>query len=327
MQGIIREILDGMAADLTAEQLQKLSNVLQIKLTEWRHSETQVVKSDGGWERILKMFLATKKLENCSDGTLDAYRRCIVMMMQSIGKRVRDITVNDLRYYLARYQQERKISLSYLETLRHYISSFFGWCSEEGYLRNNPARRLIRVKVPKKIRHPFTAEERERLKLAAEKQRDIALMEAMYSTAGRIGEIVSLNRDNVDLDNRTVLLYGEKGKADRKVYLTEQAAYHLRVYLSTRSDTNPALFVSDRVPHKRISVAAVQAMLRKLGRKTGIHAHPHKFRRTLLTDAGSRGIPLQEIQRYAGHVKPDTTMIYVDVKDESIRSSFRRLIA
>lgn len=327
MQGIIREILDTMAVELTAEQLQKLSNVLQIKLTEWRHGETQVVKSDGGWERILKMFLATKKLENCSDGTLDAYRRCIVMMMQSIGKRVRDIMVNDLRYYLARYQQDRHISLSYLETLRHYISSFFGWCSEEGYLRNNPARRLIRVKVPKKIKHPFTAEERERLKIAAEKQRDIALMEVMYSTAGRIGEIVSLNRDNVDLNNRTVMLYGEKGKADRIVYLTEQAAYHLRMYLNTRSDTNPALFVSDRAPHNRISVAAVQAMLRKLGRKTGIHAHPHKFRRTLLTDAGSRGIPLQEIQRYAGHVKPDTTMIYVDVKDESIRSSFRRLIA
>lgn len=327
MQGIIREILDTMASELTAEQLQKLSNVLQIKLTEWDREDTQVVKSDGGWERILKMFLATKKLENCSDGTLDAYRRCIVMMMQAIGKRVQDITVNDLRYYLARYQQDRQISLSYLETLRHYISSFFGWCSEEGYLHNNPARRLSRVKVPKKMKHPFTAEERERLKIAAEKQRDIALMEVMYSTAGRIGEIISLNRDSVDLDNRTVLLYGEKGKTDRKVYLTEQAAYHLRIYLISRTDNNPALFVSDRAPHKRISVAAVQAMLRKLGRKTGIHAHPHKFRRTLLTDAGSRGIPLQEIQRYAGHVKPDTTMIYVDVKDESIRSSFRRLIA
>ena len=327
MQGIIREIMDAMAGDLTDEQLQKLSNVLQIKLTEWRHNETHVVKSDGGWGRILKMFLATKKLENCSDGTLEAYRRCIVMMMQSIGKRVQDITVNDLRYYLARYQQDRNISLSYLETLRHYISSFFGWCAEEGYLHNNPARRLARVKVPNKIKHPFTAEERERLKLAAEKQRDIALMEVMYSTAGRIGEIVGLNRDSVDLDNRTVLLYGSKGKADRKVYLTEQAAYHLRKYLLSRTDNNTALFVTDRAPHKRISVAAVQAMLRKIGRRTGIHAHPHKFRRTLLTDAGSRGIPLQEIQRYAGHVKPDTTMIYVDVRDESIRSSFRRLIA
>lgn len=327
MQRAIQEILDAMASELTAEQLQKLANVLQIKLTEWRHNETQVVKSDNGWERILKLFLATKKLENCSNGTLEAYRRCIVMTMQSIGKRVQDITVNDLRYYLARYQQDRNISLSYLETLRHYISSFFGWCSEEGYLRNNPAKRLVRVKVPKKIRHPFTAEERERLKLAAEKQRDIALMEVMYSTAARIGEIISLDRDSVDLDNRTVLLYGSKGKADRKVYLTDQASYHLRKYLLSRMDDNPALFVSDRTPHRRISVAAVQAMLRKIGQQTGIHAHPHKFRRTLLTDAGSRGIPLQEIQRYAGHVKPDTTMIYVDVRDESIRSSFRRLIA
>lgn len=327
MQRVIREIMNAMSGDLTVEQLQKLANILQIKLTEWRHSETQVAKVDDGGERLLRMFLATKKLENCSEGTLAAYRRCIAMMLQGIGKRVQDVTVNDLRYYLARYQQERNISLSYLETLRHYISSFFGWCTDEGYLRKNPAKRLIRVKVPKKMRHPFTAEERERLKCAAESQRDIALMEVMYSTAGRIGEIISLNRDSVDLDNRTVLLYGSKGKADRKVYLTEQAAYHLRRYLLTRSDANPALFVSDRAPHKRISVAAVQAMLRKIGRRTGIHAHPHKFRRTLLTDAGSRGIPLQEIQRYAGHVKPDTTMLYVDVREESIRSSFRRLIA
>lgn len=196
-----------------------------------------------------------------------------------------------------------------------------------GIFTKQPCQTVDPGESTKKIKHPFTAEERERLKLAAEKQRDIALMEVMYSTAGRIGEIVSLNRDDVNMTERSILLYGSKGKADRKVYLTEQAAYHLRKYLDSRSDTEPALFVSDRAPHQRISVAAVQAMLRKIGRVTGIHAHPHKFRRTLLTDAGARGIPLQEIQRYAGHVKPDTTMIYVDVKDESIRSSFRRLIA
>lgn len=327
MQEIINEIAAAMANDLNAEQLLKLTNVLAVKLSNWKKESAQVQKSDNGWEKMLRLYLATKHLENCSCGTLEAYRRCITMMMTSIGKPISEIGVNDLRYYLARYQQERKISLSYLETLRHYISSFFGWLNAEGYLQCNPARRLIRVKVPKKIRHPFTTEERERLKLAAGKQRDIALMEVMYSTAGRIGEIVSLNLEQVDLDKRTIYLYGSKGKADRKVYLTDQAAFYLRKYMASRSDDNPALFVSDRSPHKRLSVAAVQAMLRKLGKITGIHAHPHKFRRTLLTDAGARGIPLQEIQKYAGHVKPDTTMIYINVKDEAIRSSFRRFIA
>ena len=324
MQTIITDILNAMTPDLSADQLQKLANVLQIKLSPVRQ---EVVPVHDDWPRLLSLYVATKKLENCSAGTLSGYHRCIVKLMQTIGKKVRDITVNDLRYYLARYQQDRHIGLSYLETLRHYISSFFSWLTDEGYLRHNPARRLNRVKVPKKYKQPFTAEERERLKLAAKTQRDIALMEVMYSTAGRIGEIISLNRDDVNLKDRSVLLYGSKGKADRRVYLTEQAAYHLKLYLEQRQDNNPALFISDRRPYNRIGVAAVQSMLRKLGKVTGIHTHPHKFRRTLLTDAGSRGIPLQEIQHYAGHVKPDTTMLYVNVKEEAIKASFRRLIA
>lgn len=325
MQKVIQEILQAVAGDLTEEQLRKLDNVLQIKLYERQKKEIVPVNND--WQRVLKMFLATKKLENCSNGTIDAYRRCIVMLMQSIGKKLKDITVNDLRYYLARYQQDRHIGLSYLETLRHYLSSFFGWCADEGYTLHNPARRLNRVKVPRKYKKAFTAEERERLKIAAKTGRDVAIMEVLYSTAGRIGEVVSLNRDAVNLADRSILLYGQKGKADRRVYLTEQATFYLKKYLGTRTDSDPALFVGARAPHRRVSVAAVQAMLRKLGELTGIHTHPHKFRRTLLTDAGARGIPLQEIQYYAGHVKPDTTMLYVQVKDEAVQSSFRRLIA
>ena len=325
MQKVIQEILQAVSDDLTEQQLQKLGSVLQIKLYEQQKKEIVPVNND--WQRVLKLFLATKKLENCSDGTIAAYRRCIVMLMQTIGKRIKDITVNDLRYYLARYQQDRHIGLSYLETLRHYLSSFFGWCADEGYTPANPARRLNRVKVPQKYKKAFTSEEREQLKLVARTGRDIAIMEVLYSTAGRIGEVVSLDKDAVNLSDRTILLYGQKGKADRRVYLTEQAAFYLRKYLKTRTDNNPALFVGDRSPHRRLTVAAVQAMLRKLGQVTGIHTHPHKFRRTLLTDAGARGIPLQEIQYYAGHVKPDTTMLYVQVKDEAVRSSFRRLIA
>lgn len=325
MQKMIQEILQAMSMELTEEQLRKLDNVLQVKLYENRKQE--IVPVDNGWQRILKLFLATKKLENCSDGTIAAYKRCMLMLLQSIGKNLRDITVNDLRYYLARYQQERKISLSYLETIRHYFSSFFEWCSDEGYIPANPARRLNRVKVPQKYKAAFTVEERECLKIAAKTQRDIAIMEVLYSTAGRIGEIVSLNRDAVNLAERSILLYGQKGKADRRVYLTEQAAFYLRKYLQSRADDDPALFVTNRVPHKRLSIAAVQAMLRKLGRMTGIYTHPHKFRRTLLTDAGARGVPLQEIQWYAGHVKTDTTMLYVRVREEAVQSSFRRLIA
>ena len=274
MEKLIAEILAAMQADLTPEQLRRLENVLVIKTRGLvlQEERTELVVSERHWEKALRLYLASKRLENCSEGTLENYGRCIRMLMQSINKRLPEITTNDLRYYLALYQERRGISLSYLETLRHYISSFFAWLNDEGYINRNPARRLKRVKVPQKIRKPYTAEERE-------------------------------------------------------VCLTEEAAYHLRKYLAGRRDNNPALFVSLRAPYERLSTKAVQAMLRKLGRAAGIHAHPHKFRRTLLTDASARGMSLQELQVYAGHAKPETTMIYVTVRADEVKASFRRLVA
>ena len=186
---------------------------------------------------------------------------------------------------------------------------------------------LKRVKVPQKIKKPYTAEEREHLKDVAKTERDVAIMELLYSTAGRIGEVVALNRDDVDFVNREIIIYGQKGKKERKVYLTEGCVYHLKKYLESRDDNNPALFVRGRKPYNRLGRQAIQDMLRKLGAEAGVHAHPHKFRRTLLTDAGARGVPLQEIQAYAGHAKSDTTMLYVSVKQESVKASFMRLIA
>ena len=326
---LIDDVTMAMADDLTPEQLQHLSNVLTIKLHGYQLVEecTQLVTSESHWEKILRLWLATKRLENCSEGTIDGYRRCIMMMFQSINKRPRDITTNDLRYYLAMYQEQRHIGLSYLETMRHILNSFFTWTQDEGYIDRNPARRLNRIKVPKRIKRPYSAEEREILRCNASTERDLAIMEVLYSTAGRINEICALNRDDINFAGEGIVIYGQKGKAERTVYLTDSAAYHLRKYLASRTDDNPALFVTSRRPYKRLTDSGIQSMLRTLGRRLGIHAHPHKFRRTLLTDAGARGIPLQELQRYAGHVKPDTTMIYVSVSDDAVRSSFRRLIA
>lgn len=139
-------------------------------------------------------------------------------------------------------------------------------------------------------------------------------------------EVVALNRDDIDFSGREVLIYGQKGKKERKVYITDECAYHLKKYLSTRTDNNPALFISEKKPFGRLGKEAIQSMLRKLGQEAGIHAHPHKFRRTMLTDAGNRGMPLQELQAYAGHAKPDTTMLYITVKEESVKASFRRLV-
>ena len=330
---MVERVIDGIVAamqdDLTDDQLRKLENVLVMQLHGLKIEKecTQLIVSEQHWSKVLRLYIASKRLENCAESTLENYERCIRMLMQGLNKKLTDITTNDLRYYLAVYQEQRKISLSYMETLRHYISSFFTWAADEGYIARNPARRLKRVKVPQKIRKPYTAEEREHLKDIAKTQRDLAIMELLYSTAGRIGEVVAINKSDVDLFRKEIVIWGQKGKKERTVYLTDGCIYHLKKYLDSRTDDNPALFVSLRRPYNRIGKNGIEAMLRKLGLSAGIHAHPHKFRRTMLTDGGMRWIPLQELQRYAGHKKSDTTMLYINVKQDAVKSSFMRCIA
>lgn len=327
---LIDSILDAMAADLQPEALRKLENVMVIQLQGVRLEAecTELVVSERHWERVLKTWLATKKLENCSMGTITNYGRCLKMMLQRLNKKLRDITANDLRYYLAVYQEERQVSLGYMETMRHMISSFFSWLTDEGYIDRDPSRRLRRIKVPEVIKKPYTAAELEALKRHAGSQRDLDLLEIMYSTGARIGEIVALNRDQINLSGRDVVIYGQKGKKERYVYLTESCCYHLRLYLESRTDSEPALFVGARQPCRRLTKSAVQAMLRKLGAATGVpNVHPHRFRRTLATYALERGVPIEQVQEILGHAKIETTRIYCTVNEGSVRASFRRFIA
>lgn len=326
MQEKINKIVMAMQQDLTNEQLKKLENVLLIILNDDRKEELSTEPLE--WESILNHFLGCKKLENCSNGTLIGYQRALRIMYRTIGKDIRDITANDLRIYLAQYMEKRHISLVYSESLRHILCSFFTWAQDEEIITVNPSRKLQRIKVPKVIKKPYTAEERLRLTRAARCIRDMAIMEVLYSTAGRLGEILALNRDDIHFigNKAEIIIYGQKGKAERKVYLTEQSVYYLKSYLETRTDDNNALFVSMRKPYKRMDERAVQVMIKKLGDQVGIKAHPHKFRRTLLTDMSKRGANIQDIKEYAGHVKIETTMLYVSVTEESVRSSFNRCI-
>ena len=326
MMDVIDKVILAMQDDLTTEQLQKLSAVLRIQLAR-EASGAELIPSSDWWASALRLYLATKRLANCSEGTLDQYERALRMMFAAINKPLQEITTNDLRWYMADYQARRKVSMGYLNTLRLYFTGFFGWCSAEGLIRQDPAARLDRIKVPQTIKHPYTPEEIARLRDSCATLRDRALIEVLYATGCRIGEICALDVSAVDFRAREIKVWGQKGKAERLVYLTEEAVYHLRKYLLSRGDQEPALFVSLRAPARRITKDGVEAMLRKLGAATGIHCHPHKFRRTILTEAAKRGMPLQEVQRMAGHKKIDTTMMYVTTSDAAVKSSYNRFIA
>lgn len=331
MERFIQEVITAMQDHLTDYQLQKLENVMLIKSAryELREKSYDIALSYHGWESILNTYLGCKRLENCSEGTIDGYRRTIRMLYVDIGKDIRNITTNDLRLYLAKYVETRHIGLSYRETLRHAICAFFSWAAVEGIIQKDPSKRISRVKVPKTIKKPFTAQDRLKLTTHAKSLRDKALMEVLYSTAGRIGEILALDRDDIKFTDNTgeILIYGYKGKAERKVYLTEQSVFYLRQYLESRDDDNEALFVSEKRPHRRLSKRAVQLLLKDLGEKCGIEAHPHKFRRTLLTDMSKRGANIQDIKEYAGHVNIETTMLYVVTSEKQVKATFDMCIA
>lgn len=323
-------VLEAMAPDLPPETMQKLEAVLVTRLRDIRleAESRELVVSERHWERVLRTWLATKRLENCSPGTLANYGRAIRMLLERLNRRLRDITTGDLRCYLATYQTERQVGLSYMETMRHMISSFFGWLTDEGYIDRDPSRRLRKIKVPEVIKKPYSAAELEALKRHAANQRDLALLEIMYSTGARIGEIVALDRSQINLQGKDAIIYGQKGKKERYVYLTESCCYHLRRYLDSRTDNEPALFVGSKATCRRLTKSAVQAMLRKLGTVAGVdHVHPHRFRRTLATDALERGVPIEQVQEILGHAKIETTRIYCTVSEGSVRASFRRFIA
>lgn len=239
IESIQSKIIGRMQDVLTNEQLQRLENVLAIEFhgIEVQEECTQLVTSEVHWQKILRTFIASKRIENCSPGTLERYNDCVVKLVTALNKRLQDITTNDIRYYLAVYQEQRKISMSYLDTIRRYLSSFFAWVSDEGYISRNPMRRLKKIKVPRMIKKPFTQAEMEHLRCNAECQRDIAIMAFLYSTAARIGEVVRLNRKDIDWGNKEVIIYGEKGKKERRVYLTDDCAYHLHKYLLSRDDS------------------------------------------------------------------------------------------
>lgn len=327
---IIKNIIIAMQDTLTTEQLQKLEHVLHIQFGKAARQETEakaLTTSTDGWRTVLNLFLASKRLANCAESTLEQYDRALRMMITTINKPLDKITTNDLRYYMALYQERRKVSPGYMNTLRLYFSSFFCWAQDEEILTRNPAKRLDKIKVPEKLKHPFTPTEMSALRDNCKTLRDRALLEVLYSTAGRVSEVCSIDISDVDFASREVIIYGQKGKRERRVYLTEESVYYLKKYLLSRGDDSPALFVGLIAPHNRMTKGGVEYILRELGRKCGIHCHPHKFRRTMLTEQGKRGMLLQDIQRYAGHRKPDTTMMYVSVADSAVKSAFNRLIA
>lgn len=326
---MVEQVVDNVLMAMTGRGLEELKSVLYCVLAGYEVTEkrTELQRIDDSWEEELQAFLVRKRVEGRSERTLIQYNLHLRRMLQYINLPVKEITGADLFSYIAMYKQKRGVSSVYLDNIRLVCSSFFGWLSNKGYISGNPAASLDPIKKEKRIKKPLSDTDLEMLRRKCTVERDIALIECLYSTGVRVSELISLNRNDVDFDNMRAVVYG-KGAKERETYLTAAACMHLKEYLEARSDENPALFVSLREPHDRLTVSGVEEILRKLGRDTGIpKVHPHRFRRTMATNILNKGMPIEEVKELLGHVKLDTTLIYCQVNRENVRHNHKKYMS
>ena len=323
MRRTIERIDRLMAATLTVEQAAELHAVLMACLV-----------GEGGGSRgramvaeYVELFLAAKKLEGCSERSLRYYSSTLMRFSAEIAKPAHDVTTDDIRDYLASYSDDGRVGKTTIDNIRRVISSFFSWLEEEDYIYKSPVRRIKKIKTSRVLKPVYSDESLELLRDSCEEIRDLAMIDLLSSTGIRVGELVQLDRRDIDFDARECVVHG-KGDKERRVYFDARAKTHLLAYLELRADDTPALFVSLRRPFRRLEISGVEARLRKLGEDSGVkHVHPHKFRRTLATKAIDKGMPIEQVQVLLGHSKIDTTLCYAMVDQDNVKRSHRRYIS
>lgn len=322
MEDAIKYILVDMDEYLTASQSQKLQHVLISRLIKEARSMNNISNS-----KYLSMFLNAKKIEGCSERTLSYYKSTIERLLEEIEDPIRRVTTDDIRKYLADYQGLNGCSKTTVDNIRRNISSFFTWLEEEDYIIKSPMRRIHKIKTAKTVKEVITDEEIEKMRDGCQNLRDLAIIDLLYSTGIRIGELVRLNIDDIDFDERECIVFG-KGDKERRVYFDAKTKIHLAGYINSRSDVNPALFVTLDAPYDRLQISGVEIRLRRLGRELGINkVHPHKFRRTMATRAIDKGMPIEQVQKLLGHSQIDTTMHYAIVNQTNVKVAHRKFIA
>ena len=277
--------------------------------------------------RLLTIFLSSKRLEGCSEKTISYYQSTIKMFLDRISVPIKEITTESIRNYLSQYQSERNSSKVTIDNIRRIFSSFFSWLEDEEYIIKSPVRRIHKVKFGRTVKDTFSDEELERMRDGCDDIRNLAIIDALISTGIRVGELVRLNRSDLNFNERECVVFG-KGESERKVYFDARTKLHLQSYLDQRMDDNPALFVTNHRPFRRISINGVETMLKSLESSTGVKdIHPHKFRRTMATRAIDKGMPIEQVQKLLGHVRIDTTLHYAMVNQENVKNAHKKFVA
>lgn len=324
-QNLITDVVQGMLPYLNNAQTKKLQEVLQHTL--FGYEVTKVENDTENLEQdLVELFLSAKRIEGCSEKTLKYYNATIQAMLTCVGKGVRHIVTDDVRSYLTEYQEKNQSSKVTIDNIRRILSSFFSWLEDEDYILKSPVRRIHKVKTGTNIKETYTDEALELMRDSCTELRDLAIIDMLASTGMRVGEMVLLNRADINFNERECVVFG-KGDKERIVYFDARTKIHLQNYLNSRRDENPALFVSLQKPHKRLQISGIEVRLREYGKRLGLSkVHPHKFRRTLATMAIDKGMPIEQLQQLLGHRRIDTTLQYAMVKQSNVKIAHRKYI-
>lgn len=322
MEGIVQQMLPY----LNNVQLQKLQEVLEYSFYNYEIS-SKVEETEDDSQKLIDAFVYAKRIEGCSEKTLKYYRTTIEAMTEVINKGVRHMQTDDLRAYLTEYQEKHGSSRVTIDNIRRILSSFFSWLEDEDHILKSPVRRIHKVKTATNIKETYTDEELEKMRDDCVELRDLAIVDMLASTGMRIGEMVLLNKVDINFNERECVVFG-KGDKERVVYFDARTKIHLQNYINSRSDNDPALFVTLRAPHTRIKIGGIESRLREIGRSLEIEkVHPHKFRRTLATMAIDKGMPIEQLQQLLGHKRIDTTLQYAMVKQSNVKQAHRKYIS
>lgn len=320
---LVHTILQRMSDFLDEIQMNTLQSVLNSCLQQYIEDQKRKMIPD---EELISSFISAKRVEGCSEKTLRYYSSTLKNVFSIVSVPVRQITTNDIRVYLAEYQGRGTVSKVTIDNIRRILSSFYSWLEDEDFILKSPIRRIKKVKVSKVVKEVYSDETLEIIRDSCENLRDLAMVDLLSSTGMRVGELVMLDRADIDFQNRECVVLG-KGDKERLVYFDARTKVHLRNYIDSRTDDNPALFVTLNKPFNRLEISGVEKRLRELGRRLNIDkVHPHKFRRTLATKAIDKGMPIEQVQKLLGHQKIDTTLEYAMVSQNNVKISHRKYI-
>lgn len=322
MKNKIENIINEMSVVLSVNQLKVLQTVLLKNLSENEPKHDSVDNVT-----YLGFFIDAKRIEGCSSRTLRYYQVTVEHMLKTISVPVRKITTEDLREYLNNYQKINDCSKVTIDNIRRNLSSFFSWLEEEDYIIKSPMRRIHKIKVKQPVKNTISDEAIELLRDNCRCMRDLAMIDLLYSTGIRVGELVNLNAADINFEERECVVFG-KGDKERKVYFDARTKLHLKKYLAERTDSNPALFVTLDYPYSRLKISGVEIRIRDIGKNLSLgRIHPHKFRRTMATRAIDKGMPIEQVQKILGHSQIDTTMRYALVNQNNVKASHRKIMA